>query len=268
MPFDGNEAEIDRRNRTIAQQAADILGEVHRKFLTGERRWIRWSLTDGRNGFCVTGAVEKEAELAACSAQSALDYLVRAIREAGDTLKRLWKPVIADFNDRRTFVDVLVTLSSARKLAEADASPTGRMPTARLLYGLIEYYDLPHCEPRTVLMNPDIGSALRYMRAKLGIRGDDARECIIKGARGHGQCVRSLMDVREIILSYGTLESVLMRALDHASGQRMRQPHRYSPIDPGCTGGRAPYLRRQPEAAPGERWGWDFWCGTPPTMCV
>jgi hypothetical protein len=134
-----------------------------------------------------------------------------------------------------------------------------RSITLWVIDGLIAHYGLPHPEPITPV-RPDLRADLRSIRAQLGIRGDNARECIIRGANGHGFAIRSFNGIRYLANSMGTLHSVLLRARDYARGEPMRRPVVSFPPDrppnfrpfrtplpavPGCTGGRERFLQRK-----------------------
>ena len=130
--------------------------------------------------------------------------------------------------------------------------------TRSVLNGLMTRYRLPHSDPRTPLVCPDIRSDIRSIRAQLGIRGDDARHCIVKAASGHAWAVHSLRGVELLVRTHGTLESVLLRALDAADGVPLRAavtPAPRSRIDPTGRNSAAMIARVQKYFGPdGRKW--------------
>jgi len=119
MPFDGDLEEIDRRSRAMAQQAAIVLGEARRKFMSGDWRWIKNRWTDGAGGVCMVEGVQIEAQDDVEAYGAALGYLVLAIGGYQGTKSR--ERIGADYNDRNSFPDVVAMLARARQLAEKDA---------------------------------------------------------------------------------------------------------------------------------------------------
>ncbi|MBV8520810.1 MAG: hypothetical protein JOY71_01540 [Acetobacteraceae bacterium] len=122
MPFDGNPAGIQRQNRERAQQAADLLSFIRRRFVTYQWRWIQVEMSDGKNGFCLLGGVLEAAKECPETTDILLAYIVKAIRKKGLKFGGVGRqPLIAHYNDAHNFVDMMEILAKAQRLAAKDA---------------------------------------------------------------------------------------------------------------------------------------------------
>ncbi|MBV8520809.1 MAG: hypothetical protein JOY71_01535 [Acetobacteraceae bacterium] len=97
--------------------------------------------------------------------------------------------------------------------------------TQAVINGLIAHYDISHREPGALFITPNLRADLCDIRAKLGIRGDNARECILRGFGGKMWRDCTLSAVNFTVRTASALENLLNRALDYASGVTMREPN-------------------------------------------
>jgi hypothetical protein len=133
MPFEAAQSHrheaterwVAERKAAYARDAAEALIFIHQKFATREWHWIQSRVMDGRNGYCLMGAV-----CVACRTQldgvptsvSVTHYLVRAITKCLTPKCGLSdRDIISFFNDSYPFEAVMDVLSTALHLADTDA---------------------------------------------------------------------------------------------------------------------------------------------------
>jgi hypothetical protein len=108
--------------------------------------------------------------------------------------------------------------------------------TLRVIDGLIEQFGIPHPKPayRITSFPGLLSASLRIVRRQLGIKGDQARRCILKSFATEAWPVSrlTLASISLTITDNPRLENILLRARDLASGEPMRPYLAWRPEEP------------------------------------